>query len=86
MTKMGHISLWQVAGALIAITLASAFVSAGRLSIALGAMPMFFLAAIKAELVLSQFMEVSAAERHWRWLYRIWIAVVTAILATGMSQ
>lgn len=44
---------------------------------------MFVIAAAKGELVLAQYMEIGAAERHWRILYRVWLGAVTMLLIAG---
>jgi hypothetical protein len=46
----------------------------------------FVIAAVKSELVLQHFMEAARAERHWRWLYRLWIGVITLMLIVGHTM
>jgi hypothetical protein len=77
--------LWQVGVLLLALTLGSAAISSTLSPAMLGTFAMFGLAAIKAELVLDRFMEAGSAERHWQWLFRLWIGVVMALLAIGFS-
>jgi tetrahydromethanopterin S-methyltransferase subunit D len=72
-----------VGAALMTLTLVSATVSEERGLTQLAAVGLFIIAAIKAELVLDNFMEAPQAEAHWKWLYRGWIAVVTLLLSIG---
>jgi len=77
--------LWIVALGLVALTLCSAFTSGeGGLS-TVSIIAIFAFAALKAELVLDNFMEAPHAEKHWQWLYRLWIGVVTIMLAFAFA-
>ncbi|WP_068071544.1 cytochrome C oxidase subunit IV family protein [Novosphingobium lentum] len=40
----------------------------------------FLIAAIKSELVLTNYMEAGRAEPQWRWLYRLWITAITVLM------
>jgi len=77
--------LWIVGLCLVGLTLCSAVTSGeGGLSVA-STIAIFAFAALKAELVLDNFMEAPHAQRHWQWLYRLWIAIVTIMLATAFA-
>lgn len=77
--------MWQVAAVLVALTVGSAAISGEQDIAGPGTIAIFCVAALKAELLLSHFMEAAAAERQWQWLYRLWIAAVTGLLAIGLS-
>lgn len=78
-------ALWQVGLLLLILTVGSAAISTEQHLPVLGAVAMFFVAAMKSELVLERFMESPAAEKHWQWMYRLWIAFVAIMLAAGLS-
>jgi Prokaryotic Cytochrome C oxidase subunit IV len=71
--------------ALIALTLGSYVLSHEAGLSALSAIVLFAISAFKSELVLTNFMEASQAERQWLWLYRLWIAAVATILIIGFA-
>jgi tetrahydromethanopterin S-methyltransferase subunit D len=76
---------WLVGAALMTLTLVSATISEERGLTQISAVGLFIIAAIKAELVLDNFMEAPQAEAHWKWLYRGWIAVITLMLSIGFA-
>lgn len=67
----------------MALTLASTFVAEASGSAALVIVAIFVVAIVKAELVMTNFMETPRAGRPWQTLYRSWAAVVTAMLIAG---
>ena len=72
-----------VGPSLVALTLCSALTSEeGGLS-PLAIVAIFAFAALKAEIVLDNFMEAPRAQPHWQWLYRLWIGAVTIVLTAG---
>ena len=76
---------WVVGTSLVVLTLVSALTSEeGGLS-PLAIVAIFALAAFKAELVLDNFMEAPQAEKHWQWLYRLWIGAVTVMLTLAFA-
>lgn len=77
-------SLWLTWIALSLLTLISVRVGPSA-SHGLAVAILFALAALKANLVLDNFMEAPLAEDHWRWLYRTWILVVMVILIVGFA-
>jgi hypothetical protein len=85
MTGLSFVRLWPVWLVLCALTLGSAGISHEQGLTRLAVIGIFAIAALKAELVLDSFMEAPMAETHWQWLYRLWIAAVTMILAVGFS-
>lgn len=85
MTGLSFSRLWLVWLALSVLTLGSAVISHEQGLTRLAVIGIFALAALKAEMVLDNFMEAPLAETHWQWLYRLWIVAVSAILAVGFS-
>jgi hypothetical protein len=85
MTSLTVARLWPVWLVLCTLTLGSAVISHEHGLTRLAVIGIFAIAALKAELVLDNFMEAAMAETHWQWLYRLWIAAVTMILAVGFS-
>jgi hypothetical protein len=75
--------LWMAWLVLTLLSLASARVGGADTFNQFAIVALFAIAGLKAVLVLEVFMEASLAERHWHWLYRAWIAVVTMILMAG---
>ncbi len=75
--------LWPAWLVLTLLTLAATRVGGASGLSKVAIVALFGIAALKANLVLETFMEASHAERHWRWLYRAWIAAVTMILIAG---
>lgn len=75
--------LWPTWLVLTLLTLASARVGGDDRFSEFAIMILFAIAGFKATLVLEIFMEAPLADRHWRWLYRTWIAVMTMILMAG---
>ncbi len=75
--------LWPAWLVLTLLTLASTRVGGASGLSKVAIVALFGIAALKANLVLETFMEAPRAERHWRWLYRVWIAAVTLIVVTG---
>lgn len=77
--------LWLVWLVLTALTLGSAVIGHEQGLTRLAVIGIFAIAALKAELVLNNFMEAPLVEANWQWLYRLWIVAVTVILAVGFS-
>ncbi len=68
---------------LVGLTLASLLV-AEELNVRIAAISAVFLvAALKAEMVISHYMEAGRAERHWQVLYLAWVSGVTLLLVWG---
>lgn len=86
MVGIVHKHLWGVFAALIVLTLTSAVISERSGAVRPAVVAIFAIAAIKAVLVLDNFMEAPHAERHWLWLYRLWIAVVTILLTVTFAS
>jgi heme/copper-type cytochrome/quinol oxidase subunit 4 len=68
---------------LVALTLVSFAAAEGLVSHRIAVVGIFAIAAIKGQIVASRFMEVGHALPHWRTLYRVWIAGIAVLLATG---
>lgn len=68
---------------LIGLTIVSAVIAATAHHGAVVVIAIFTIAAIKADLVLVDFMEAGHAEPQWLWLYRLWIGIVTIVLIAG---
>lgn len=75
---------WHVGLLLVALTLGAFILAESGFMRALGGVAIFLIAALKTELVLANFMEIQHAQPHWRWLYRIWTAVVSVALALSL--
>jgi heme/copper-type cytochrome/quinol oxidase subunit 4 len=86
MVGLVHKHLWGVFAALIVLTLTSALISERGGLVRPAVVAIFAIAAIKAVLVLDNFMEAPHAERHWLWLYRLWIAAVTILLTVAFAS
>ena len=82
-TKSGQTVLRRVWLALAALTLTSTLIAETAHHSAYSVIIIFAIAALKAELVLTNYMEARKAEPHWIWMYRGWIAVVTVMLIAG---
>ena len=61
-------SLMQVWTGLITLTLASTMSAETARHASAAVIAIFTIAAVKAELVLGNFMEAGRAERHWLWI------------------
>ena len=68
---------------LTVLTLGSTAIAVAERHRFVAVVAIFAVAAIKAELVLVNFMEAARAERQWIWLYRLWIGVVSTMLIVG---
>lgn len=69
--------------ALIVLTLTSSGLAESGSARRFVIIAIFALAAGKALLVASYFMEVDRAAPHWRSLYKVWIVLVAAVLAAS---
>ena len=85
MKTVGLPKLYPVGLVLVSLTLVSVWIGHASGHSRIAVVGLFTIAAIKAEMVLDHFMEAPRAERHWRWLYRLWIAVVALMLAAAFA-
>lgn len=69
--------------ALVGLTLTSTLIAETAHHAALGVIIIFAIAALKAELVLTNYMEARRTEPHWIWMYRGWIVAVAVMLSAG---
>ena len=70
-------------GILIVLTVGSTLVAEKISSATVVVFAVFLVAAVKAELVITYYMEARMAESPWRTLYRAWVIVVALMLITG---
>lgn len=68
---------------LIILTVASTSIAEAERHVVVAVIAIFAIAAVKADLVLTSFMEAARAERQWIWLYRLWIGLVATMLIVG---